>query len=385
MTLGISLHTHAKVAGVQRVVFLKVLGPADPVPPGLQPGQCARMTADGAIVQIEPLPATPAIEVRSVRDGDTVAPGDVIRLRPGSDAVSVVWRRAARSNALFATERCTSACLMCSQPPREIDDGWRVAELIQIAELIDHDANLLTITGGEPTLLGGGLSKVIRAVHARAPSAEIQVLTNGRALQDVDASREWLGAGGRSVRWAIPLYAPTADVHDHVVQSLGAYEETVQGLYVCAAANARVELRVVVHKITAPHLRTLATFIYRRLPFVEHVALMGIEPMGFAKRARDQLWIDPVDYVEDLAAATYYLANRGMPVSIYNLPLCILPEPLRPFARQSISEWKTAFAPECSGCEARSGCAGFFSSAGPEWRSRRVAPIRSGEVANAVA
>ncbi len=55
---------------------------------------------------------------------------------------------------------------------------------------------------------------------------------------------------------------------------------------------------------------------------------MGLEPMGFAKGNRDRLWIDPIDYLAQLQTAVFHLANRGMAISIYNLPLCVLPRAL---------------------------------------------------------
>jgi hypothetical protein len=133
--------------------------------------------------------------------------------------------------------------------------------------------------------------------------------------------------------------------------------------------------------MTIPRLRQLAAFIYRRLPFVGHVALMGLEPMGFAKSNRERLWIDPADYLEELDDALFFLAHRGINVSIYNLPLCILPRRMWPYARQSISAWKNAYPAECEPCEVKEHCAGFFASAGPTWRSRAVHPITSEEVA----
>ncbi|MFC5371798.1 hypothetical protein ACFPIF_04505 [Brevundimonas faecalis] len=153
----------------------------------------------------------------------------------------------------------------------------------------------------------------------------------------------------------------------------------MQGLFELGRLGTRVEIRVVLHRLTVDRLPQLVSFLYRRLPFVEHVALMGLEPMGFAKSNRDRLWIDPVDYMDALGEAVFHLANRGLTTSIYNLPLCILPPPLRSFARQSISDWKNNFAPECEGCTAAADCAGFFASAGPTWRSRAIAPIRSPE------
>jgi His-Xaa-Ser system radical SAM maturase HxsC len=185
-----------------------------------------------------------------------------------------------------------------------------------------------------------------------------------------------IGAGGQQTTWAVPLYGDVAAVHDEIVASEGAFEETLTGLYELARNGARVEIRIVLHALSIPRLRQLATYIYRRLPFVEHIAFMGLEPMGFAKINRDRLWIDPADYTSELSDAVKHLAVRGLNVSIYNLPLCVLPKDLWAFARASISDWKNRDIPECRGCSVRESCSGFFASAGNAWRSRVIAPIR---------
>jgi His-Xaa-Ser system radical SAM maturase HxsC len=370
MTLGIPLHTHGDVQGVTAPTILKVLAPDEWPHPRLPPEQC--VIHQGAELVA---PDSGDVVARMLRRDDVVASGDVIRLRRGSGAISVLWRRGARANFLFATERCNSLCLMCSQPPREVDDAWRVEELLQLIPLIDPAAAQLGITGGEPTLLGSGLTKVLASCREHLPETRLHVLTNGRRFQESGCAAEWIAAGGSLTTWAVPLYADHAALHDEVVDSPGAFEETLSGLYELACRDAAVEIRVVLHRLTIPRLRHLAVFLFRRMPFVRHIALMGLEPMGFAKGNRERLWIDPVDYVRELEDAMFYLANRGLSVSIYNLPLCILPEGLRPFARQSISEWKNAFAPECGACGLRSRCAGFFASAGPAWRSRAIRPI----------
>ena len=48
-------------------------------------------------------------------------------------------------------------------------------------------------------------------------------------------------------------------------------------------AAPRIEIRVVLHKQTAPAPAEIAEFIARNLPFVEQVALMGLEMIGFAR------------------------------------------------------------------------------------------------------
>jgi peptide methionine sulfoxide reductase MsrA len=52
-----------------------------------------------------------------------------------------------------------------------------------------------------------------------------------------------------------------------------------------------------------------------------------------------------------------------MKVSIYNSQLCILPESIRDYAKQSISDWKNIYLPECEDCKLKKECAGFFASA----------------------
>jgi hypothetical protein len=104
------------------------------------------------------------------------------------------------------------------------------------------------------------------------------------------------------------------------------------------------------------------------------VALMGLENTGFAIANNDVLWIDPLDYQEQLAAGVDVLSTAGVNVSVYNLPLCGLDPIVRPFAVQSISDWKSAYLAECDGCSARRDCAGFFSTGRPKF-SRGIAPI----------
>ena len=75
----------------------------------------------------------------------------------------------------------------------------------------------------------------------------------------------------------IPDYGAEPHLHDFVVQAHGAFEETLRGILNLAALNQRVEIRVVIHKQTAPYLVNIAEFIRRNLPFVDQVALMGLD------------------------------------------------------------------------------------------------------------
>jgi hypothetical protein len=119
----------------------------------------------------------------------------------------------------------------------------------------------------------------------------------------------------------------------------------------------------------------LSQYIYRNLTFASHVALMGLEVIGFGKANIDSLWIDPIDYVDQLEESVSMLATAGMNVSIYNHQLCTLPKSLWSFSRQSISDWKNEYAEECKDCTARTQCGGFFAWNLKERRSRGIRPL----------
>ncbi|TAL34952.1 MAG: His-Xaa-Ser system radical SAM maturase HxsC [Phenylobacterium sp.] len=380
MTGAVPLHTHARVSGVDRPEILKVLSPEEAVGSHLPP-QDVLLFAEGIDGPSLTRPGDAPARVEDLRDRRVIRPGDVVRLRPGGSLVSVLYRRGSTSNTLFATERCNSLCLMCSQPPRDEDDRWRVDEMLRVISLVDREELQLGITGGEPTLLGEDLARVLDAISVYLPDTQVQILTNGRTFADAALAERLATIHRDRTVWAVPLYGDVARLHDEVVDVEGAFRETLDGLYQLGRLRARVEIRVVLHQLTIPRLAQLSAFIYRRLPFVNHVALMGLEPMGFAKTNRDRLWIDPADYQAELAAAVFHLAARGLPVSIYNLPLCVLDRRLWPFARQSISGWKNIYPPDCKDCVVRDHCAGFFASAGPTWRSRAVRPFQFEEFA----
>ena len=95
---------------------------------------------------------------------------------------------------------------------------------------------------------------------------------------------------------AIPVYASVDHIHDHVVQAKGAFDETILGILKLKDRGQRVEIRVVLHALTAPIIEETCRWIARNLPFVDHVALMGLENTGFAIANDAMLWMDPVDY-----------------------------------------------------------------------------------------
>lgn len=289
--------------------------------------------------------------------------GDIVRLNPQAGEVRVLYRRASRHNTLFFTERCNSRCLMCSQPPRDVEDGYLVEEILQMIPWMAKDTPELGITGGEPSLLHGKLIELIAAAKTHLPATALHLLSNGRLFAYMKYARQVAEVAPPDFMVGVPLYADVAEHHDFVVQAAGAFEQTIFGLLNLARVGVRIELRMVIHRETYTRLPGFARFVARNLPFVDQVVLMGLEPTGYARSNLRALWIDPADYQEELERCVGLLDDAGLAVAIYNHPLCVLRPSLLSFARQAISDWKNIYLPECEPCARKTDCGGFFESA----------------------
>ncbi len=87
---------------------------------------------------------------------------------------------------------------------------------------------------------------------------------------------------------------------------------------------------------------------------------MGMEHIGYAPRNMGELWLDPVDYQEELENSVTILASFGIDVRIYNLQLCVLQQSLWKYSKHAISDWKNVYGAACTGCSVKNRCGGFF-------------------------
>lgn len=287
---------------------------------------------------------------------------DVIKFSSGDCKINVLYRKEANVNTFLLTERCNSFCIMCSQPPRDIDDSYLIDDILETLPLIHPETTEIGFSGGETTLIGDeNFIRLIQAAKNHLPNTALHILSNGRNFQNLNLAIKVSRIHHPDVMIGIPLYADYSQLHDFIVQADGAFDETIRGILNLKRCQVPVEIRVVIHKENYNRLPRLAEFITRNLLFVDHVALMGMEMIGFAKSNQQALWIDPYDYRLELQDAVEIMAKSGMKVSIYNTPFCVIPESVRCHAVKSISDWKNDYLDECLKCAAKQRCGGFFS------------------------
>lgn len=283
--------------------------------------------------------------------------GDVLLIDPRAGSAERLIRATSHHNTLLVTERCDQLCQMCSQPPKKTHHD-RFALLERACLLAPQDI-VIGITGGEPTLYKQDLLAMLERVLEQRPDLAFHVLSNGQhfVAEDVPRLRNPIY---QCVQWGIPIYAASTALHDEIVGKAGAFEQLQENLAHLAKAGARIELRTVLLTTNALQIEELATYVVRRLPFVERWAIMQLENIGFARRRWDSLLFDHADHFAPIAGAVSRAALHDLNVQLYNFPLCTVPPSYRRYAVASISDWKQKFAPACAACNVRQSCSGFF-------------------------
>lgn len=296
----------------------------------------------------------------SESDLERLHESDIVAVSPSGE-VFLLWENESNQNLLFLTDFCNSRCIMCPQEqcyaPKNYYD-----EAIKILDLVQKTPNNLCLSGGEPTFLSDEYLNVVNVIKKKFPSVYLQILTNGKKFSDFEFTKKCVLASPKKTSYAIPLYSANSRLHDYIVGAKGSFSNSIKGIYNLYKFKQEIEIRIVITKNNFHDLSNLAHFVYWNLPFVHHIAFMGMETHGCAQENLEEIWIEPSEYISLLEEAVSFLNARLMNVSIYNLPHCLLSPRLYKYARDSISEWKKGYLPECLECYFNESCAGVFTT-----------------------
>ena len=278
--------------------------------------------------------------------------------------IKVVWEKKSPINSLLLTEMCDCRCLMCPQPPKAHDKmtteiSKRILNLVKIDQ-----SQTICLTGGEPTLLNEDFFDVLGLINKHHPKSFVMMLTNGKSFNDFEFTKRFVSEKPKNFLTCVSLHSDVDEVHDRIVGVKNSFYKTVIGLQNLARFREKIEIRIVVNHINAHRLESIATFIQRNFPFINHCTFMGMEIIGLARDNYETVWIDPYEYRDELSRAIRVLSRADMNVSIYNVPLCLTEKQSWNFARQSISGWKNDYLPLCESCSVKSICCGIFTTSG---------------------
>lgn len=273
------------------------------------------------------------------------------------------FRKGDNDNILLVTSACSNRCIMCCQPPTASDDSDRMLERnLRLIETADADTDYVCITGGEPTLTKETLFFYIQSIRKRMPDATIHLLTNGRSFADKDYAIQFTKMVDSHTTLGIPLHSDNPLDHDRIAGAKGAFYDTMKGLHNLGLLGYEIELRVIIMKDNYTRLPQIAEYITLNLPFISQVSFMGLEVTGYAEKNYKRVWVEPIDFVPNLFDAIRHLNFCNISAKVFNIPHCLLPVNLWPYACKSISAWKKTNLPQCKNCNQLNNCCGVFST-----------------------
>lgn len=307
------------------------------------------------------LPAYFADSIMSQELFDSIEDGDIGIVNNGN-MLRVILSRRANHNTVLVTERCNNSCLFCSQPPKTGNDD-RLLNQSALAIASFSLNGVVGVSGGEPLLYDEDFLHFLDFIIENSPDTTLHVLTNGRKFADVSFTRQMKERSEKiKITFGIPLYSSRASVHDYLVGSEGAFDETVRGLINAGNSGINIELRVIPTQANYNELNDIVEFAGRVFSNINQISLMGLESIGWARKNWSSVFIEHDHYGEKILSAVDTARRSGIPLTIFNYPLCHLPERSWSFTTQSISDWKNYYPTECDECTQKSSCGGYFTS-----------------------
>ena len=154
---------------------------------------------------------------------------------------------------------CNQRCVFCW-----VDFGWtpptRERVLQQVAELSAAGGRLLSLTGGEPTLVPW-LVDVVRSAH-EAGFERIELQTNGMNLADSDLAERLAEAG--LTRALVSLHSHVPEECDAITGGAGHLSRTLAGIDRLAVTGVEIYLNHVVTRRNLASTPDFVDFVARR-------------------------------------------------------------------------------------------------------------------------
>lgn len=266
-------------------------------------------------------------------------------------------------NYFFITGKCNSNCIMCPSPDVSRKNGGdnSVENLIEIAKHIPTDTPHLTITGGEPFMIGKEIFRFISFLRDKFKSTEFLFLTNGRIFA-VDAyAKQLRKCIPKDSIMGIPIHGSKSEIHDLITQVNNSFIQTVTGIKKLLRLGIRVELRIVVSNLNANDIEDIAWFIVNEMWGISYVSIMAMEMTGSAYINRDKVWIPYREATRKIQKGIMVLIEHGVDVKLYNFPLCTIEKKFWTLCEKSISPEKVRYSNQCNICKMKKACGGIFA------------------------
>ena len=218
------------------------------------------------------------------------------------------------------TYACNNRCVFCHDSI--VQSGEMVAPDIlekQISEGIDSGARRLILSGGEPTIHPDFLDMI--ALGKKLGYRWVQVVSNGRMFAYSSFAKSAIEAGLDEATFS--LHGHTAELHDSLVGTRGAFAQSLKGLdNLIGYKIAVLSVDIVLTSLNFPLLPEILDFYLKK--GIREFDLLWLVPFGRAWEDRKDLFLSPHRGSEILRRAVDLARTHGAVLWTNRLPASML-------------------------------------------------------------
>ncbi len=220
---------------------------------------------------------------------------------------------------------CNNDCRFCSEHYNRTSNRLRdmlsiPAERIkeQIRDAFESGARHITFLGGEPTVHKRFLELV--AFAKSVGFEEIYITTNGRKFADANFAQQAMDAG--LTRITFSLHGHNEQLHNHITQTNGAFEQTIEGMENVRSLGVPFDITTVICKSNMTSLADIYRFERSLSP--RRIMWALVRPIGAAFDNFDEIVPRLSDLKEPLHEALSLAQTDKAALTVANVPMCIL-------------------------------------------------------------
>ncbi|QLJ53378.1 MAG: radical SAM protein [Candidatus Fermentimicrarchaeum limneticum] len=223
------------------------------------------------------------------------------------------------SNLIRLGNKCNQNCIFCTvalDNERELSNE-EVKKKIEF--LSEKGADILTFTGGEPTIRKD-LPDLIRFAKGKS-FRRIELQTNGVLMSDKKLACEIARAGVDEV--LVSLHSHRKRISERLTNVPGTFDKTLKGIENLLELDKRVCISHVINSLNYSDLTNFVKFVKNRFPSLSSFYFGFVRPNGNANFNR---WIVPK--ISDIDFRIYgvfsYCREHKIPFSVEGIPLCYM-------------------------------------------------------------
>lgn len=217
------------------------------------------------------------------------------------------------------TNKCNQKCIFCCAEYRRNN----LVSLEQILSGVKNTKNLITISGGEPTL-SPDLFEIIN--YSKKIGKEVELQTNGVSSSYIGLARKLVFSGVNLFNINVPSHKE--NLSDKITKTPGFYKKRIEGIKNLEKLGANIRLTHLIHSLTYKHLSSFIDWVNKNFKSIKYIQFSFIKIFAADKKTSSPVPAYLVPRYEDvdsyLVSAFKKCRKYKINFVVDHIPLCFL-------------------------------------------------------------